>query len=353
MLRRRRMLRRHRRGGRRFTVSIQRDFALVAGSLVPFQLQLAGDGADNPGPGGVVGIDAGGFRTYSVLAMPPDWISRKVGDVTMVGQQWSTTNTYRERRIGVGTGQTGMLTDLPQYIWSKNLPTIFNCGNLWELCEEYRIAWIALSFTVAESQTQNNRHLYLEWTNLPSAKAPQWSDLDGMVVPETFTTDGNLDCHGFNWLCRPIDIALACSPAGRQSKLNGWHRSLLSYTHPVTIRYRPRHADMTIDNNPDVAPDLSNNNKPKIILNDQFSQSGRLTRGYLPTGQATVTTTEQCWFGPVIRLVDANKPAAVATGEATFTDLYAEYGVRCTVTAVMRMRAKTCNDPVFPYYTVD
>ena len=50
----------------------------------------------------------------------------------------------------------------------------------------------------------------------------------------------------------------------------------------------------------------------------------------------------------VIRLVDANKPAAIATGEATFTDLYAEYGVRCTVTAVMRMRAKTCNDPVFP-----
>jgi hypothetical protein len=127
MLRRKRMLRRHRRGGRRFTVSIQRDFALVAGSLVPFQLQLSGDGADKPGPGGVVGIDAGGFRTYSVLAMPPDWISRKVGDVTMVGQQWSVTSTYRERRIGVGTGQTGMLTDLPQYIWSKNLPTIFNC----------------------------------------------------------------------------------------------------------------------------------------------------------------------------------------------------------------------------------
>ena len=43
-------------------------------------------------------------------------------------------------------------------------------------------------------------------------------------------------------------------------------------------------------------------------------------------------------------------PAAIGTGEATFTDLYAEYGVRCTVTAVMRMRAKTCNDPVFPYY---
>jgi hypothetical protein len=43
------MLRRHRRGGRRFTVSIQRDFALVAGSLVPFQLQLAGDGKDKPG----------------------------------------------------------------------------------------------------------------------------------------------------------------------------------------------------------------------------------------------------------------------------------------------------------------
>ena len=99
------MLRRHRRGGRRFTVSIQRDFALVAGSYIPFQLQLAGDGQDKPGPGGMVGIDAGGFRTYSVLAMPPDWISRKVGDVTMTGQQWSVTSTYRERRIGVGTGR--------------------------------------------------------------------------------------------------------------------------------------------------------------------------------------------------------------------------------------------------------
>lgn len=49
MLRRKRMLRRHRRGGRRFTVSIQRDFALVAGSYIPFQLQLSGDGQEKPG----------------------------------------------------------------------------------------------------------------------------------------------------------------------------------------------------------------------------------------------------------------------------------------------------------------
>nr|AWU66049.1 MAG: Cap [Circular ssDNA virus sp.] len=352
MLRRRRMLRGHRRGGRRFTVSIQRDFSLDYGSRVPAATQLVGDGDKNPGPGGVVGIDAGGFRTYSILALPPDLYDRKVGFQDMVGVQWASDNTYRNRLIGVGNGQTAMLTDLPQYIWSSKLPTFFNCNNLWELCEEYRIAWIALSFTVAENNSQANRHLYLEWTNLPAAKAPQWSDLDGTVVPETYQS-GNLDCQGFNWMCRPIDIAMACSPAGRNSKLNGWHRSLLSYTHPVTIRYRPRHADMTIDNNPDISPDTSNGNKPKITLVDQFSQSGRLTRGYLPTGQATVTTNEQVWFGPVIRLVDANKSRNIQPNETTYTSLYNEYGVRCTMTAVLRMRAKTCNDPVFPFYTVD
>ncbi|APG55820.1 Cap [Intivirus quri] len=176
--------------------------------------------------------------------------------------------------------------------------------------------------------------------------------LNGMVCPETYTV-GNMDTGGFNWVCRPIDIALACSPAGRNSKLNGWHRQTLSYTHPVTIRYRPRHADMTMDNNPDVAPDTANGNKPHIILTDQFSQSGRLTRGYLPTGQAITRRTDQVWFGPVIRIVDAGKPIEPYEGEETFGDFYEEYGIRCTITAALRLRAKTCNDPVFPYYTVE
>lgn len=350
LLRRRRMLHRQRRGGRRFTVSVQRDFALLFASRVPGLTTLAGNGRDQVGPGGQIGIDAGGFRTYSILALPSDAYTRKIGDTTMVGTQWANDKTYIQRLIGTSNGQTAMITDLPQYLFSGVLPTFFNCQNLWNLCEEYRIAWIALSFTVAESQTQNNRHLYLEWTNLPSAKAPQWSDLDGTVVPETFSGNTNLDTHGFNWLCRPIDIALACSPAGRNSKLNGWHRSLLSYTHPVTIRYRPRHADMAIDNNPDIAAAGSN---PKLVLTDQFSQTGRLSRGYLPTGQATVTTSEQCWFGPCIRLVDAGKPPDPVQGETNYATLYDEYGVRCTCTAVLRLRAKTCNDPVFPYYTVD
>ena len=262
-------------------------------------------------------------------------------------------NKYRLRCIGTGNGESGMLTDLPQVIWSKQLPTCFNCQSLWDLCEEYRIAWIALSFTVAESQTKNNRHMYLEWTNLPSAKAPQWSDLDGMVLPEGYSGSGtNVDSNGFNWLCRPIDIALACSPSGRQSKLNGWHRSILSYTHPVTIRYRPRHADMTIDNNPDIAPDGTATAKPKMIYSDNFSESGRLSRGYLPVGQASVLLTEQCWFGPCIRVVDADKPPQLYTGEEEFESFYNEYGIRCTMTAVLRMRAKTCNDPVFPHYVV-
>ena len=352
MLRRRRMLRTHRRGGRRFTVSIQRDFALRLASYVPPQTTLVGNGTNVAGPGGIIGIDPGGFRTYNVLAVPPDLFTRTVGSTTMVGPQWAPGSEYINRRIGTSNGQTAMLTDLPQIVWSKPIPKFFNCNSLWNICEEYRIAWIALSFTVAESQTQNNRHLYIEWTNLPSAKAPQWSDLDGTVVPETYTTVGNLDTAGFNWLCRPIDIAMACSPAGRNSKLNGWHRQMLSYTHPVTIRYRPRHADMTIDNAPDLAPGKESSGT-KVVLTDQFSESGRLTRGYLPIGQASVDRQEQCWFGPVIRVVDCNKSTTRAMDEMEFDDFYSEYGIRCTMTAVLRLRAKTCNDPVFPYYTVD
>ena len=109
---------------------------------------------------------------------------------------------------------------------------------------------------------------------------------------------------------------------------------------------------MTIDNNPDVAPDSSNQNKPKMIYSDNFSESGRLTRGYLPVAQASVLLTEQCWFGPCIRVVDADKTPQLGTGEQAFNSFYDEYGIRCSMTAVLRMRAKTCNDPVFPYYTV-
>ena len=80
----------------------------------------------------------------------------------------------------------------------------------------------------------SNHHVYLEWCHLPKAQSPGWEDLNQFVLPQSGNVNA-LDAQGWNWLCRPIDVAQACSIPGRESGEHSWHRRQLTPGQPVVI----------------------------------------------------------------------------------------------------------------------
>lgn len=355
--------RRSRRSRRTFTVRYQRDFQLTRSSLVPATYNISGT---------PVGVPTDGFKTWCILPIPDELMPPSFGIPTRIGQfTRDASATTIPPSSSSGDTPIRMLTDLPIVLCSMNLATPFNCVNFWNICHEYRISSVSISFTVPEyqsvivdgkAQTVKNHHLYLEWCFLPKALAcrPEnlygnflWADDDEASGSGTVK---DMETGGWNWICSPVDIAQACSVDGRYSQLHNWHRQQLSAAAPVTIKFRPRHAKLNAHTQYYV--DRYNNASNAVATahaaqTDIFSQTKRLTRGYVTTSEGATSHDKDpngsCWLGPVVRLVDADLDIN-STLPSTYKNktLYDIYGIRCTITARLRLRGAEAADPLFP-----
>lgn len=333
----RRTRRRTRRGGRSFTVGYQQDYALSRCSLIPAEKNVLDT---------AIGIPSGGFTTWCINPLPPSLITPFGGSFGSFQSQASVTN------IGTNGSNWDILTDLPVCVSGNFLYKFMNCQPLWELCDSYRISWIAITFTVPENvassdgTTQKNHHLYLEWTHLPCAHActaEEWA---------TFSKPSKLDWEssGWNHVCSPIDVAEACSIVGKQSLRHHWNRSQLSATTPVTIRWRPRHSKLhthTIMYQDTYT--TSNVTASHPAESDNFSQSRKLIRGYVDARQVRKplggNSDSVMWLGPVIRLVDADRPigSTIPAGDS----LYTLYGIRCSCTIKLKLKGMEATTTLF------
>lgn len=339
---RRRMLRR-RRGGRGFNVSKSVDLQLSWASRVPVETSAYGS---------KIGVPKDGFCTWCINPLPADLWGAVPGNETYTGTWSQAPESMTDRLIGI-LGESTMLTDLPVTIPSDMLPGFLNCVALWNICDLYRIRRVSVSFTIPQfTDGASNHHVYLEWCHLPKAQSPGWEDLNQFVLPQDGKTNV-LDAVGWNWLCRPIDVAQACSVAGRESGEHSWHRQQLTPGRPVVISWRPRHAALNIDHSGQVYWNHESN-EYRITNADMFAQSRKLIRGYLPTDYAKTQQSGQYWLGPVIRLVDTELPAnADSSAFGNARSLFAFYGIRCTVTVQVRLRSQNANDVLFPDYNPD
>nr|WGN90629.1 capsid protein [Banfec virus 3] len=356
--------RRSRRSRRTFTVRYQRDFQLSLSSLIPASYNVAGT---------PVGVPSEGFRTWSVMPIPQELMPPNFGVKVRIGQHTTDASiTSIPPAIPGNYPPNTMLTDLPIVLCSRNLATPFNCINFWNICHEYRISSVSISFTIPEfqsvvvdgtAQTVKNHHLYLEWSYLPKASACRPDDLYASFLYNyddnpISTTGQDLESAGWNWICSPVDIAQACSVDGRYSQLHNWHRQQLSSATPVTIKFRPRHSRLNahtqfyVDRYPNSAGASSSAHSAQT---DIFSQSKRLTRSYVSTSEGSTSVTGDsdpngsCWFGPVVRLIDAdldiNNPLPASYKGKSLYDIY---GIRCTITARLKLRGAEAADPLFP-----
>ena len=352
-LRRRRMLRR--RGFGALTVGVHKDYMLTQSSFIPSSTLVNGTS---------VGVPPDGFATWSIGILPPE-LQAVPGDLTVSGS-WSQKQTdLYKRQIGLGTSTAGtgdslMLTDLPNCIDNYTVYNYCNCKGIWDLCTHYRIAWIAVSFTVPENTDgEKNHHLYLEWCNLPLAQScANWDDVDGIITPPHASSNKNgFNSFGWNWLCKPADVAEAASIPGYQSLRHHWHRAQLSFSSPVTIRWRPRHSAIQVDSTQYVDQTLTTNGQVQYITAnfEYFSKKRRLVRSYLPcefpvkpkTGSSL--QNGQWWLGPLVRLVDSDLPHLSATGSSA-GNLFSSYGIRCSMTMKLKLKGLKGADKLFPEY---
>lgn len=365
MVRYRRFARRRARGSRRrrnygqrkmlhrkrMTVRINMDYPLLYASYVPAINQSA--------MGTQVGNRADSFETWCINPMPAGFyfVPQRCG-----GFEQSAV-LQSQRQIGgptVGNTQTQYmkaLTDLPVVITNYHLYQALHSKTMFELNKEYRLAWVSITFTIPENSSgQPNRHMFVEWTNLPHAtpcrpgEALRWvlGDPDDAAAAATNPTD---DYGGWNWICNPVDIASACSVPGKASGKHGWQRAMLTAGSPVTITWRPRHANIKFDHVETIDCVTTANFRHAPV--DEFGS--KWSRGYLPTHEITSRAkgdnSYHCWMGPVIRIVDADK-ALTTTSDATSSQgdytLSSLYNIRCNLSMAVKFRKMQANDPYFP-----
>lgn len=360
---RRRRYRRRRMSRRSYTVTYNTDYSLNSVSFIPSH------GVEQ---GTAVGIPSGGFETWSVNPMPPGFI----GGPGKAGAWTVTAASQVYRKIGVDTeaqpervyGNTRTaymraLTDLPVTMTNFMMYNNMNATAMWRMCDSYRIASVTLTFTIPELTNQGvNRHLFVEWTNLPRATASTPGEINAWVVdPSGITLDnGHVagdpeDSNGWNWICNPVDVARACSIPGKQSARSGWNRAMLTATSPVTVMFRPRHAAIRFDNTQTY--DVSNVADPngiRIASVEQYANKRKLVRSYLPTRDSTVISAsndnyEHLWFGPCFRISDTDKPMQEGQTKGTLAQSFAsDYNIRVNATIKLKLRGMPVNDPIFP-----
>lgn len=327
------------------TVRAHGDYILQYSSRIPLESKILG---------GTVGIPAEGFATWSINPLPEIFIKDvSIGDKNVVGW-WSndgTGNNCDVRHIGIGRDdQMKLLTDLPLVIRSDKIPLFFQCSKLWDLYRSYRLTYVSITFTVPESvDLRPNHNLYIEWCDGRKWRPSAFEDCCGMVCDTnpTFSSVNSWEIKGWNWLCNPTDVAESCSPMGRASGGQGWHRQQLAYNHPVTIRFRPRHTDLQFSHNNFADAYDKNTGVNKVIY--QFSQSSKFVRSYLDTDIAQSYTSEvHHWFGPVVRFIDADSGVEGITSGGR--NLFNAYGVRCTCSMGLRLKYMKANDDPFPEF---
>lgn len=327
------------------TVRASGDYILQYSSRIPLETKLLG---------GTVGIPAEGFATWSINPLPEIFVKDvSIGDKNVVGW-WSNDgsgNNTDVRHIGIGgDDQMKLLTDLPLVIRSDKIPLFFQCNKLWDMFRSYRLTYVSITFTVPENVNSGpNHNLYIEWCDGRKWRPAAFEDCSGMVCGSnpTFASVNSWEIKGWNWLCNPPDVAESCSPMGRSSGGQGWHRQQLAYNHPVTIRFRPRHADIQFSHSNFADAYDKTTGVNKVIY--QFSQNSKFVRSYLDTDIAHSYTSEvQHWFGPVVRFIDADTGVDGISGAGN--NLYRVYGVRCTCSMGLRLKYMKANDVPFPEF---
>ncbi|AIY31231.1 putative capsid protein [Dromedary stool-associated circular ssDNA virus] len=337
MRRSRRMRRRTRRMRRRskaFTVGFHRDFEVNLCSAIPSVSNIAGSS---------VGVPADNYCTWSIPVVPPELLY-PLGN-NLLGY-WKNDVALSTRNIGTAQTYGGepMITDLPTCISSQNLFGNLNCVALSNLMTKYRIAYCTATFTIPENTNgEKNHHLYLEWTHLPLAQPCKPDSLWGFIAS---SASGYKDSYGFNWVCRPIDIAEACSIPGKGSYKHKWHRAQLTSNAPVTIAWRPRHSAISADRTYYV--DNKGNNSNQVSHQDEFADKDRFVRSYLPVLKHAENVTrndDQVWLGPVVRLVDADLPINSTIDNAL---RLGKYHIRCSFSLKLKLKGMKAADPLFP-----
>lgn len=359
LFRRRRTARRIKRSRfrrrRRITVSRQWEGPLLGNSLVPQARTVMGSS---------VGVDGNDFMTWNITP----FVSQDNGPlVGGFGRHYNYDVANASPLYRSSTEFQQMITDLPICINSSKLESLAP-SNFWTIYDEYRIAYVNLSFTVPEYVDDKNNCLYIEWTNLPNARAATPNDVMNFLIenistnpvtqtptaqPGTATPEDISDSFGWNWICRPKDICDATSREGKASQRYGWHRSLLTYTHPVTISFRPRHADIHYDANA-VSCDYGGNTAKAATPVDNYAISKYLNREFLPILRYRDNTSDmeagrytQFWMGPIVRLIDANR---LSTGNKPTGTLYEEYGIRVSWSIGVNFRGLSGTKEIFPNY---
>ena len=360
---RRRRYRRRRMSRRSYTVTYTTDYSLNSVSFIPSLEAVEGT---------YVGIPTGGFETWSVNPMPPGFI----GGPGKAGGWTTTAASQVYRKIGIDaernpvhvygnqtTAYMKALTDLPVTISNYMMYNYMNASAMWRMCDSYRIASVTLTFTIPELTNEGvNRHLFIEWTNLPGATACTPGDVSSWVTDSTGITleNGHVrgdpeDSDGWNWICAPIDIAKACSVPGKQSARSGWNRAMLTSTSPVTVTFRPRHSAIRFDNAQSF--DVSNIQDPngiRVSSIEQYANRRKLVRSYLPTRDSVRITSNNDtynheWMGPCFRISDTDKPMENGQQKATLNQSFAsDYNIRVNAVIKLKLRGMPVNDPLFP-----
>ena len=335
---RRRMLRRRYRRSKGVVVSMSEDCVVNSMSRLPSADKVLG---------GYVGVRNSGFATWCINPLPENLVA-VLGNANITG--WFTTkasdiNTRHIGRGGSHTSETMMLTDLPLTVTNRSLYNWFNCKTLWDIATSYRIKYISITFTVPENTNgERNHNLYIEWTNLPKARSAGFEDCRGMVMKSN--PDSQFEPAGWNWVANPPDIAEACSIYGHDNHKHHWHRKQLNYVNPVTIRFRPRHANITFSHTNYV--DATSSTTQVYKINPEWASSDKLVRSYLPCDTSGTESEKHLWMGPVIRLIDADSPKV--TGPSEKLNIFKLYGIKATVTGKLALRGIKANDPIFPEY---
>lgn len=350
---------RRRRARRRafgsYSVGYHQDYELAHQSFVP---------SENIVNGTSVGVRPTDFCTWSIPVLPPNLFVQPLQSEIGNWQTDTNHNIYHRSIVPTLLGQQGnppadqaqlkALTDFPNIISADALFSKVNALSLAKLCTSYRIAWVALSFTVPENlgDGEHNHHLYLEWCHLPQAKACMPDDLIGITLP---SSEIGGESYGWNWLCSPMSIMEACSVSGKSSLRHKWHRAQLTSSAPVTIKFRPRHAAIRFDRQYSRDSYIQNNNQvTKAIAADRFANSPKLVRSYLPIEDVLRMTdgrnaSDHLWFGPVVRLIDADINQDIAANSQVNGNI-SKYHIRVSMTLKLKLKGIKAADPLFPLF---
>lgn len=338
----RRRVRRARRG-RTQKVSVVKDYNLNCCSLIN------DDRCEED-----LGVQDDSFRTWG-LQIFPQWMScpgltTYTGDWTEEGFR---TPTIPHPSVQKDTDKwTFRIRDLPNAV---NIKDVYNHGDvvmLWQVYKEYRISRISITLTVPEyngsSPQDSNRRLYVEWNHLPrvptsdSFSTKRYA-FKGTTLPEI----GEAGFYGWNWLWNMEDMARSCTISAHSAKGTGWHRKMLTAQQPVTISWRPRHADIKecFTNFIDKTSTNPTGDVANMITN--YAQNSKFVRSYLPSWNVIQSGYAHWWTGPIVRLVDTAHRVTEEFGTSDPADLFEAYGIRAHLVIDIKLRGLQSNDPSF------